>query len=145
MKYGENINWIELGAWFIAGAFSLLIVYGIAGCTKAEDAGKPPVEGKADFCGYTWAKTSPASVFIRYKVEPDWRKFPKGCDEMGIRGCTSAFILDSQTISEIVLREPLETMLQEKGECNVVFHEFRHAMGYTHKEAHSYTPRDYTR
>jgi hypothetical protein len=105
---------------------------------------KPPsqlADGKADMCGYTWTKTAPASTSINFTYEPDWRKFPKGCDYIGIRGCAQR--TDGHT--EIFLREPLEDALKEKGACNVVYHELEHALGRSHAEKHSYTPRDHTR
>lgn len=120
---------------------SVLVCLLLSGCAAVPAAGLPPVTGRTDACGYTWARTGEPAPVIHLAHEPDWTKYPGGCRVPQIRGCTDR----TPAMAVILTRQPLAEMLAEPGECNTVFHELRHALGFTHAEAHSYTPRDYTR
>ncbi len=93
---------------------------------------------KADCMGYTWQKTDKVALVIAIRHEPDWRNYPDACRDFNIQGCASR----EGDLVTILVKEPLDSY---KGSCNTLTHEIRHALGESHPEAHSYTPRDYTR
>lgn len=74
--------------------------------------------------------------------QPDWTKYPGACRQVGVRGCTS---VTANNVALLQIRQPLAAALAEAGECNTVWHELRHALGYVHAEPHGYTPVDHTR
>ena len=97
---------------------------------------------RADECGYTWFRAhEPASV-VTVHLEPDWRKFPGICRDFGIRGCTSTQRMADGTLwAEIRIRWPAEAWHA----CSTLEHEYRHAAGLDHREAHQVVPQDYSR
>jgi hypothetical protein len=88
--------------------------------------------------GYTWKKIRPAAEHVIIRQESDWRNYPGTCRKFEIQGCAWRV----GTTAYILVKYPVESY---KGSCNTLTHELRHAMGETHLEAHSYTPRDHTR
>jgi hypothetical protein len=136
MKPGWRLNLVTSALWTVAAAGSVLLALLIGGC------GEKPQQ-QADCMGYTWEKVDPVASSITIRHEPDWRKYPGTCNDFNIQGCASRTkISENYHHVDILVREPLDNY---KGTCNTLTHEIRHALGEIHPEAHSYTPRDYTR
>ncbi len=113
----------------------------LTSCTTPP-AGQPPKVGTADTCGYTWQRTDSPAAVIFLEHQPDWTQYRGLCQAPQIRGCA---IAGAQGATVLQFRQPIAAMLADPGECNVVWHELRHALGYRHAEAHAYTPIDRTR
>ena len=106
---------------------------------------KPAQVGKVDDCGYTWRKTGRASDSITIERLDDWRDYPGACRQIGVRGCAVRFETDNHVDTRILIVGSVEESLKSTHACEPVAHEIRHALGYSHDETHSYTPKDHTR
>jgi hypothetical protein len=137
MKPGWRLNLVTSALWCVAAIGSVLLALVIGGC------GPTPEAQKADCMGYTWQKTMPVASSITIRHEPDWRNYPGSCKDFNIRGCAERSVLaDGTHHVSILVKDPPDSYT---GTCNTLKHEIDHALGLTHPEKHSYTPRDYTR
>lgn len=97
---------------------------------------------RADECGYTWRRVMPPARLVTVVIAPDTRTWPGICNAFRGWGCTSWHDMNDGAIwAEIRLREPPGAFHA----CSTIEHEYRHAAGLDHREAHQYVPRDMTR